>query len=98
MVATSYAFWSVAYTKNDMDFAMYAFLCRFGNGIGCGLLRSVILIAKAQGRKYTELQAEDHFRWHLQGESLGYLLGPLIIVITTGEKLTRNIFLYFAIF
>ena len=49
MLATSYAFWFISYTKNDMDFAMYAFLCRFFNGVGCGLLRSVILIARAQG-------------------------------------------------
>lgn len=47
MIATSYAFWSISYIKNDMDFAMYAFIARMLNGIGSGLLRSVILIARA---------------------------------------------------
>jgi len=98
MIGTSYSFWSVSYVKNDMDFAVLAFLSRFFNGIGSGMLRSVILIAKAQGMKQSALQAEDHFRFHLQGESLGYLLGPLLIVITTRDKLTRNIFLWLAVF
>jgi len=66
MIATSYAFWTVSYIKNDMDFATLAFLTRFLNGIGSGVLRSVVLIARAQGiRRNHVVQAEDHFRVHL---------------------------------
>ena len=47
MIASSYAFWLVSYLKNDSNFMFGAFLSRFFFGIGGGLLRSIIIIARA---------------------------------------------------
>ena len=52
MVASSFAFWLiVAKVKNDSEFLTYAFMSRFAFGAGAGLLRMVILIARAQSKK-----------------------------------------------
>lgn len=62
-------------------------LTRFVYGFGAGLIRSVIIIARAQSKKgKKELQAKDYFRWHMQAEALGYFLGPFILVITFHTK------------
>ena len=78
---------------------MYAFFSRLLHGVGGGLLKSVCLLAHASGEYYKEDLPEDHFRWILQGESLGYLLGPFLVTfITTAEQVrSREIFLYLAI-
>ena len=47
MVTASFAFWVVTYTTNDSEFMSLAFLSRFLYGFGSGLLRSVIMIARA---------------------------------------------------
>ena len=98
-IATSYAFWQVSFVQNDSDFATLAFLSRFGHGLGGGLLRQVCLIAHASSEKYRDFNPEDHFRWILQGESLGYLAGPLLIciMISTEEKASREIFLMLSV-
>ena len=51
MVVASFAFWLVTYTPNDSEFMAFAFLSRFLFGFGSGLLRSVIMIARAQSKK-----------------------------------------------
>ena len=87
MVASSFAFWLVAYTTNDSDFMAMAFLSRFVFGLGSGLTRSVIMIARAQSKKgKKELQARDFFKWHMQAEAFGYFFGPLLIVITNHSR------------
>ena len=48
MVTASFAFWLVTYLHNDSEFMAFAFLSRFVYGFGSGLLRSVIMIARAQ--------------------------------------------------
>ena len=66
MVVASFAFWIVAYTPNDSEFMSFAFLSRFLFGFGSGLLRSVIMIARAQSKKGKKnLQARDYLKWHL---------------------------------
>ena len=62
-------------------------------------MKSVCLLAHASGEYYKEDLPEDHFRWILQGESLGYLLGPFIVIfMATAEQMrSREIFLYLAI-
>jgi len=98
-IATSYAFWQVSFTQNDSDFATLAFLSRFGHGLGGGLLRQVCLIAHASNEKYRDINPEDHFRWILQGESLGYLAGPFLvtIMVSSEESASREIFLMLSV-
>ena len=47
MVTASFAFWLVTYLHNDSEFMAFAFLSRIVYGFGAGLLRSVIMIARA---------------------------------------------------
>ena len=48
MTASSFAFWRVvAKVKNDSEVLMFAFVIRFAFGVGSGLLRSVLMIARA---------------------------------------------------
>ena len=87
MVVASFAFWMVTYQTNDSDFMAFAFLSRFLFGFGAGLLRSVIMIARAQSKKGRKnLQARDFVKWHLQGEAFGYFFGPLLMVVTNHSK------------
>ena len=51
MCASSFAFWLVTSIVNDSEFMAFTFLSRFLFGIGSGLLRSVIIIARAQSKK-----------------------------------------------
>ena len=98
-ISTGYAFWYVSFIQSDFDFLVYAFFSRLLHGVGGGLMKSVCLLAHASGEYYKEDLPEDHFRWILQGESLGYLLGPFLVTfITTAEQMrSREIFLYLAI-
>lgn len=87
IVAASFAFWLVTHLTNDSDFMALGLLTRFVYGFGAGLIRSVIIIARAQSKKgKKELQAKDYFKWHMQAEALGYFLGPFILVITFHTK------------
>jgi len=47
MVAASFSFWLTSTIVNDSSFTALAFLSRFTFGFGAGLLRSVIIIARA---------------------------------------------------
>lgn len=47
MVVASFAFWMGTYVVNDSDFMAFAFMSRFLFGFGSGILRSVIMIARA---------------------------------------------------
>ena len=48
MVVSSLAFWKVVEkVDNSSEFMTLAFMCRFIFGIGAGLLRSVIMVARA---------------------------------------------------
>ena len=62
-------------------------------------MRSVCLIARASHKEYRNQLPEDHFRWILQGESLGYLLGPLLVAImsTYMKEQSSDIFLMLAL-
>lgn len=52
MMASSFALWLiVAKVKNSSNFMTWAFLSRLAFGSGAGLLRSVIMIARAQSKK-----------------------------------------------
>jgi len=83
MVVSSFAFWFVTHIHNDSEFMALGLISRFVYGFGVGLLRSVIIIARAQSKKgKKDLQARDYFKWHLQAEALGYFLGPLLVVLT----------------
>ena len=64
MTASSFAFWQVvAKIKNDSEFLVFAFVIRFAFGVGSGLLRSVLMIARAQSKKgMRDLQATDYFK------------------------------------
>mmetsp|Transcript_10548 Transcript_10548/g.12490 ORF Transcript_10548/g.12490 Transcript_10548/m.12490 type:complete len:121 (+) Transcript_10548:558-920(+) len=87
MVAASFAFWLVTSVVNDSEFMAFMFLSRFLFGFGSGLLRSVIIIARAQSKKgQKDVQARDYFRWHMQAEAVGYFLGPLLLVITNHSR------------
>lgn len=87
MAVASFAFWAVSYTPNDSDFMSFAFLSRFLYGFGSGLLRSVIIIARAQSKKGKQSQqARDYLKWHLKGEAFGYFFGPLLMVVTNHSK------------
>jgi len=46
----------------------------------------VIIIARAQSKKGRDVQAKDYFMWHMQGEALGYFLGPFIVAITFNQR------------
>ena len=100
MVTSSFGFWGVTHLGNDSDFMTLGFLARFVYGLGVGLLRSVIIIARAQSKKgKKELQARDYFKWHMQGEALGYFIGPLLILLTfhnRGENETACLYLAIA--
>ena len=90
MVTASFAFWMVTYIENTSNFMVMAFLSRLTFGFGSGLLRSVIMIARAQSKKgKKKLQARDYFKWHLSGEAFGYFFGPLLLVVTRHSK-TEN--------
>ena len=66
MVVSSYGFWGVSFERNDSQFISGAFLCRVAHGLGAGLLRTVIMIARAQGKTGNrDLQAQDYMKWHL---------------------------------
>ena len=51
MMVASFALWLVVGISNDSEFTAFAFLCRFTFGFGAGLLRSVIIVARAQSFK-----------------------------------------------
>ena len=51
MIVSSFAFWGATYISNDEQFMLWAFVSRFSFGIGSGLLRAVIMIARAQSKK-----------------------------------------------
>ena len=51
MVVASFAMWLVTYITNDSEFMTLCFVSRFLFGFGSGLLREVILIARALGKK-----------------------------------------------
>ena len=51
MVAASFAFWFNTSIQNDSNFVAFAFFSRFMFGLGAGLLRSVIIVARAQSKK-----------------------------------------------
>lgn len=83
LVGASFAFWFVSQIINDSDFMAYAFMSRFLYGFGAGLLQSIIMVARAQSKKgKQEMQAKDYFKWQIQAEAFGYLMGPLLLVVT----------------
>lgn len=65
LAGSTYGFYYASSIKSDSDFLTLAFLAMFVSGIGSGILRSVILIARAQGDQFKHLLPEDRFRWHL---------------------------------
>lgn len=66
MCASSFAFWFITSIVNDSDFIAFAFLTRFMYGVGAGLSRSVIIVARAQSKKdQQDVQARDYFKWHM---------------------------------
>lgn len=87
MIVGSFAFWFSSYVVNDSNFMILAFLTRFMFGCGSGLLRSVILVARALSKKSNQsLQAADYMKWQFQAESFGYFLGPLVLVLTKHSR------------
>ena len=80
-VTASYVFWQVSYLDNDQDFLVLGFLTKMVHGIGTGTLKSVCLVARASNREYKYHTHEDHFQWILLSESLGFILGPLLVAI-----------------
>lgn len=83
LTATSYILWhSTRDFSRASDFVAAIFLCRLFGGIGCGLLNTACLISR--GTRSDETNAETvqkHFRSHMTGEAIGYMLGPIIIMI-----------------
>ena len=65
MVVASFALWLVTYMTNDSEFMAMCFLSRFVFGFGSGLLREVILIARALGKKMDKknMVAQDYLWW-----------------------------------
>ena len=47
MIVASFSFWGASYLVNDEKFMFWTFVCRFCFGAGAGLLRSVIMVARA---------------------------------------------------
>lgn len=83
MVVASFAFWMITGVVNDSSFMAFLFVNRFMFGLGAGLLRSVIIVARAQSMKgQKDVQPRDYFKWHMLAEAFGYFLGPLLLVIT----------------
>ena len=80
LIASSFAFWLATFIDNDSNFATAAFLARFGAGFGSGLLNAVCLLVRVSGQQFRDAEPDTHFRWHLQGEGFGYLMGPLFVV------------------
>ena len=87
MVVGSFAFWLVSYITNDSNFTSLAFLARFIFGCGSGLLRSIVIVAHALSKKSDQtMQAKDYLRFNFIGESFGYFLGPLVMVLTNHSR------------
>jgi len=87
MVSASFAFWMITSVINDSDFAAFTFFSRFTFGFGAGLLRSVLLVSRAQSNKgRRDVQARDYLKWNLMAEAFGFFLGPLLLVITNHNR------------
>jgi len=66
MMSASLAFWFITGVVNDSEFTAGAFFSRFTFGFGAGLLRSVLIVARAQSKKgQKDVQARDYFTWHM---------------------------------
>lgn len=87
MMSASLAFYLITGVVNDSDFTSGAFLSRFVFGFGAGLLRSVLIVARAQSKQgQKDVQARDYFKWHMQAEAFGYFLGPLLIFVSNHSR------------
>ena len=96
LIAASYAFWATTYIQNDSQFSTIAFISRFATGFGSGLLNAVCLIVRVSGHQYSDTTPDNHFKWHMQGEGFGYMMGPLLLVRLNRTEDEHLFFFYLA--